>query len=567
MRTVQKFPGRSRQGGISLLSVLLALVVGSIITAGQIEAQQLKQKVTAGRLQGDVLSLMKDAANNYTMEAYPQLQLDQPVTVNGVTLTPGAATGQTLSPTVANLIAMNYLPAGTRATSQLNSGVYRLRIEKQPAGCVGTACNITGVVYVDQPIRQPGSTNIAGIQVGSIIEKVGGDVVVAFSTTPGNMVGINGVTITNPVAGAPEGVVGARFGFGASGFGRFLVLNDPRNPNFQGDLTVAQNLSIGGSSTFTGPVTVNNTLTTTGDVNVNNCVKLQADGRGGFNCLDPNDLPPGYAGGVRAVDLVSSGNVLASDAPAGFTGNNGKFALLSSGGAGIEAMVKTSGQVAGDRLIPTGAYAPGSACTDAGALARSSATATGGVLVVCSGAVWTPLSTVATAGGACPIDGQGAVDAQGKQLYCFNGIWNYMTDFLPPATVGGACAVPGSIGYTILTVGGGSSALVCRANPSGGSARWFRIQDITTNLVFVTAYEVTHGSVVFKPTCSVAAGQTVTPIAQLIPKVESSADSGFSRFVVDNGGSWTVQLTNGAGGALSATPSASAILQAWCYYP
>jgi Tfp pilus assembly protein PilV len=545
---------RPKEGGFSILTVLLALVVTAVIAAGQIQAQQLQSKQSAGRLQGDVLKLLKDAANNYTMEGYSALQLDQPVTKESVTLANGAGAGQSFSPTVANLIAMGYLPANTSSTAQLNAGTYRVRLEKIPAGCAGVACNITGVIYIDQPIRTPGTTEMAGIQVGSLIDAVGGDVVVAMNTNPSVLVGVNGASVPNPVAGSPDGVVGARVGFGASGFGRFLVLNDPRDPHFQGPVSIAGNVTIGGSTTFNG------------DVNVNNCVRLQQDGRGGFNCLDPNDLPGGFTGGVRAVDLVASGNVLASDSPSTFTGNNTNFALMSPGAPGLEAMVKTSGQVAGDRLIPTGSYTPGTACTDVGAMARSTASASGGVLVVCTGVVWSPLSTVAVAGGACPVEGQGAVDAQGRQLYCFNGTWTYMTDFLPPAMVGGTCSVPGAIGYTVPVVGGGASALVCKSNPSGGVNRWFRIQDITTHLVFVTAYEVTHGTVVAKPACGVAAGQTVTPIPQLIPKVESSDDSGFSRFVIDNGGSWTVQLTNGAGAALSASPSASAVLHVYCYY-
>lgn len=555
MRTNITLGTRPRQTGFALLSVLLALVMTAIIVAGQITAQQLAQKVTAGRLQGDVLKLIKDAANNYTMESYPALQLDQPVTVEGVTLAAGSTEGQSAAPSIANLIAMKYLPPGTSATAQLNGGTYRVRLEKVPAGCASVACNITGTVYIDQPIVQPGTTEIAGVQIGALIDSVGGDVVVALNTNPGTLIGINGATVPNPVSGGPAGVVGARVGWGASGFGRFLVLNDPRDPHFQGNVSIAGDVNIGGSTTFNG------------DVNVNNCVRLQQDGRGGFNCLDPNDLPTGFAGGVRAVDMVASGNVLASDAPSTFTGNNTNFALLSPGVAGGEAMVRTSGRVAGDRLIPTGAYAPGSACTDAGAVARSTAAASGGVLVVCSGVVWTPLSTVATAGAACPVEGQGAVDAQGRQLYCFNGTWTYMLDFLPPATAGAACTVPGAIGYTIPVVGAGASALVCRANPSGGVSRWFRIQDITTNLVFVTAYEVTHGTVVGKPTCGAAVGQTPTPIPQLVGKVESSSDGGFARFVVDNGPSWTIQLTNGAGAALSASPAASAILQVFCFYP
>ncbi|MCR6481019.1 hypothetical protein NU688_33015 [Variovorax sp. ZS18.2.2] len=550
---------RARQSGVSILSVLLSLVIIATITAGQIEARQLEQRVTSGRLQGDVLNLIKDAVNNYTMENYPALQMNLPVAKAGTTLAAGATNGQSFAPTIANLVSMEYLPAGTSAVAQLNSGVYRIVLSRIPAGCTGTACNISGAVYIDQPIRTPGTTNIAGVPVGAIIEKVGGDVLVAMATNPGNLVGINGMTLPNPL-GTSEGVVGARVGFGASGFGRFLVLNDPRDPNFQGNLTLRQNLTIGGASTFNGPVTVNNTLKTTGAVDVNNCIRLQPDGRGGFNCLDPNDLPPGWAGGVRATDVVASGSVMASDNPAGWSPTApGKWTVITRDAT--EAYVQTSGRVAANRLIPTGIYVPGSACSEPGAVGRSSTGATG---VMCSNSIWTPLATVAAAGGTCPVDGQGAVDAQGRQLYCFNGTWNLMQDFLPPATPGAACIQAGALGYQIPIIGSGSTASVCRANPTGGGLRWFRIQDITTHLTFVTAYEVTHGSDVQKPTCAAAPGQTSTPIPYLQAKVESSPDGGFARFTIDQGASWLVQLTNGAGGALSATPSASAILQIYC---
>lgn len=551
--------GGARQTGSTLLSALLALVIIAIITAGQIEAQQLQQRVSAGRLQGDILNLIKDAVNNYAMENYPALQSNLPVTKAGTTLAPGSSSGQSFAPSIANLVAMDYLPAGTSAGAQLNGGSYRVALSRLPAGCTGPTCNISGMVYIDQPIRQPGTPNIAGIQVGALIDKVGGDVLVALPGTAGNLTGINGAAMVNPL-GVSEGVVGARVGFGASGFGRFLVLNDPRDPNFQGNLTVRQNLSIGGSSTFTGPVTVNNTLATTGDVNVNNCIRLKSDGRAGFSCKDPNDVPAGWDAGVRAWDVVADGSLLAADVPSAWAGPNtpGKWSVMSRDS---EAYIQTSGRMAGNRIIPTGLYAPGAACAEPGAIGRSSAGPTG---VMCSNSVWTPLVTVAAAGGSCPVNGQGAVDSQGRQLYCFNGIWNLMIDFLPPATPGAACSTAGAVGYQIPMIGSGSTMSICRANPSGGGLRWFRIQDITTHLTFVTAYEVTHGSVVGKPTCAAAPGQTSTPIAFLEAKVESSSDGGFSRFTIDQGGSWLVQLTNGAGGALSASPAASAILQIYC---
>jgi hypothetical protein len=550
---------RGRLGGFALLGVMLALVIISLTSAAAIRAGQLKAQITAGSLQGDILKLIRTGVNDYTMENYPDLQLDKPITVNGVTLAPGTSNGQSMAPSIEDLVAMGKLAAGTRPIAQLNGGRYRIQLAKVPTGCVATACNVTGVVYVDQPIRRPGSTDTSGVHIGAIIGAVGGD---AMFTPPGNgntLVGINGVTFPNPL-GNVEGVVGALVGFGSSAFGRFLIVNDPRDPFFQGNLTLRQNLSIGGASTFTGPVTVNNTIDSAGAISVNNCIKLQPDGRGGFSCLDPNDVPAGWGGGVRARDVVSSGSMLNTDAPAGWSlASGGKWTAITQDAS--EAVLQTTGRVAGNRLIPTGSYAPGSTCSEPGAVGRSSTGPTG---VMCSSSIWTPLATVASAGSNCPVDGRGAVDSNGLQLYCFKGTWNLMFDFLPPATPGGPCNTEGALGYVIPVIGAGAQANVCRANPTGGGLRWFRIQDVTTHLTFVTAYEVQHGAVVTKPSCAAATGQTSTAIPMLLPKVESSSDGGFARFTIDQGNSWVVQLTNGLGGALSASPAASAILQIYC---
>lgn len=251
-----------------------------------------------------------------------------------------------------------------------------------------------------------------------------------------------------------------------------------------------------------GPVTINNTLGTTGDVTVNNCVKLQADGRGGFNCLSLNDVP-GYNGGVRAIDVVANGRMLVSEAPGAFSGTNGRFAVMDSGNATGEALVATSGKLAANRLVPTGSYAPGAACLEPGASALSSSGVSGS-LVLCTGAAgslrWTPVNTVAISGGACATEGQVATDSTGRQLYCFNNVWTPTSDFLQAATQGGACSAAGAVGYAVPVPGARSTTFICRANPNGGTLAWYRIQDVTTHLVFFGATEVTNDSIVAKPT-------------------------------------------------------------------
>jgi hypothetical protein len=156
--------------------------------------------------------------------------------------------------------------------------------------------------------------------------------------------------------------------------------------------------------------------------------------------------------------------MLNTDAPAGWSlASGGKWTAITQDAS--EAVLQTTGRVAGNRLIPTGSYAPGSTCSEPGAVGRSSTGPTG---VMCSSSIWTPLATVASAGSSCPVDGRGAVDSNGLQLYCFKGTWNLMFDFLPPATPGGPCNTEGALGYVIPVIGAGAQANVCRSNPTGG---------------------------------------------------------------------------------------------------
>ena len=76
----------------------------------------------------------------------------------------------------------------------------------------------------------------------------------------------------NPIAGNPAGIVVAKFGFGSAGLSQFVRMNDPRNPNLQGALTVVGNVT---GSTYVTP------LKTIGSV-----------------CDTPNAIASGAAAGV-----------------------------------------------------------------------------------------------------------------------------------------------------------------------------------------------------------------------------------------------------------------------------
>lgn len=529
-----------------MMSVLMALAIGSVITIGQIEGQRTQQQLTTGRIQGDLLLLMRDAVNTYAMENYPALQMDQPVTKEGVTLNNGTADGQSFSPTVANLVAMGYLAPGTNAGASINSGQYRVRLTKIPLGCVGTTCNITGTVYIDQPVTRPGSNQIHGMAVGSLIDKVGGDAMVALNTAPGELVGMSGANMANPL-GTREGVVGARVGFGSSAFGRFLIVGDPRDPNFQGNLTVAgntnlggtlnvagnttlnQNLSVagtstvGGAATFNGPVTtnsqltangpvqVNNSLTTTGPLNVNNCFRVTSDGRAATNCLDPLDLPPGWGGGLRAWDTVTSGSAIFTPNPsAGADWNNGQPWTLVSRDS--EAAVFANGRMAARRFIPAGqTFDIGSACSEPGAIARATPRGSGEALAFCraDNLRWENLISSSSAGAGCATSGMLGVDGSGQQMICQQGIWMLSKDRM---------------------------------------GHWSASQSTI----------VSYGSVIGKPGC----GSGGTPAIFANPQYIDTRSNASNFQALDVGWAWVINMVDGNGAPVATTAQA----QTGCWY-
>jgi hypothetical protein len=232
-----KYQKRNRQAGFALLSTLLALVIAALLARQQMEGSQIKLQMDAGRIEGQVATLISEATNNFTMENYPALQNNLPVTKNGVTLAHGYGVGNSFGPTVAILVDMGYLRAGTPAESlYVMGGSYRIRLRKEPAGCLGIACNISGLVYIDRAAIVPGTTDMNAPMVGAFATQIGGSALFSTNANAFFLAGPAGVPVANPLGPTP-GVLGVAVGFGAAGFGPFLVLNDPRNPNFQGDLT------------------------------------------------------------------------------------------------------------------------------------------------------------------------------------------------------------------------------------------------------------------------------------------------------------------------------------------
>lgn len=439
------------------------------------------------------------------------------------------------------------------------------------------ACTTTAITLGGNPLTSPIRFDLASTMMAAQ-----GSIAVQNSFSSSGVQSVQGgggniltgplVTSTANMANPYPGVEGIVCGYAAvntSLYNKFVQMGDSRDPNLQGNLTIGGTTELKGSVKMDAGANVTGTLTAD-NLNVGPlaapCVKINGTtGNGGFGCV--NDFPAGYTG-VRSPDVISNRNILASDSPSAFSGSNGNYSIVTANNGSGAAEIRTSGDVkatgraVADRLTPTGSYAAGTACSsaDEGSIAKVQ---TGVGLVVCQSSVWTSLSVTGAAGAACTIDGQMSKGANGVGLLCLNGAYQSMADIVKYGSQGTACPVTGG---TAIDLANNNQVLVCRSNLTGGSARYMRLMDVTTQLAFSTAVEVSDQSVVTKPICQDAIGQVATPVIQLIPKVFNSPNGGYSFFAVDNGGSpgsWTANLKTGTGVAMTGSV---AIAQVFCYF-
>jgi prepilin-type N-terminal cleavage/methylation domain-containing protein len=547
--------GRRRNGGFALIELILVISISAILAIYANQELAAKSQETIARGGGTYLLAVSQAVERHVFLNFLDLEAGNPV----------AGTANPLKPTIPELIGLNRLRVGFPAGMPTRQVV---RIDITRTGCPGAGCQITSTICTTTPITLGGAITRFDLATAMLEEQNGSGGQARY----GDGANIRGaaLNVPNPV-GNVEGIVCGSSFVDVGMFDVFVRIGDTRDPLLAGPLTVA------GATTLNGPTSVNNTLNVTGAATLQNnltvngsaqigpCINLAGgpQGRAAFGCKNPADLPAGYTGGVRSVDVVANGNLLASDNPALFTGANGNYALVTANnGAGV-AEIRTSGRAAADRLTPVGQFAAGAACAvaDEGSIARLLG---GPGLVSCTVGFWRVFTFQAAANDPCSPDGATARDASGVTLVCVSGFFVSLDKYFRTGTVNAACAVPGT---TAIDLASGNEAIVCRINLAGGVARWMRLRDITSNLVFVKSVEVAPNAVVVKPSCNGAASQAPVPIIQLIPKVWGTPDGGQAFYAVDNGGSWIVKMQDGLTSNLQGVPNAAAIVQLYCYFP
>jgi hypothetical protein len=144
-----------------------------------------------------------------------------------------------------------------------------------------------------------------------------------------------------------------------------------------------------------------------------------------------------------------------------------------------------------------------------------------------------------------------ARSASGGLLACLGGRWR------PIAYVGrtGEACFPNG---AFATEDNSGTGLICRLGV------WVRADDLLSSYVLVSALIVEHWTSVPKPNCGQLGTSFGSPAIYVIPQIESSTGSTFTRRADDIGGAWRVQLLDADGGALKGP--AKAIAHIYCKY-
>lgn len=366
---------RLPQSGFALIELILALSISAFIAiyANQALVNQSQENIASGG--GVYLQTVAQATDRYVLTNFNDL-------AGGVTDVPGVAVD--LRPTIPELIALSRLPAGYPQITPTRQAV---RIDIRRTNCPGANCQIIGTVCTTTGVTM-GSPNVRYDLVTAMYESQNGRGAMSRYADPGNIVG-PGINIANPVGNVPGVVCGTSF-VDVGVFNRFLQINDPRDPNFQGGLTVTGATTLNGATAVNGATTVNNTLAVTGAATMGN--NLTVTGNAMADRLTPTGQ---YASGAPCV-AADEGSI------ARLTGQPG-LVTCTLGAWRVFAFESTSG----------------SACAPDGATARTSA----GQTMVCVNGTFQAFDTLFRSGvvnAICTTPGATAIDttSNNETLIC-----------------------------------------------------------------------------------------------------------------------------------------------------
>jgi hypothetical protein len=346
-----------------MMELALTLVLSAILLINQINDVNKAIDEALMVSTGQYLVAHQDGVNKYVLSNMAQLSVG------------GAVTGvaNALEPTVAELVAKGYLPAGTSSVSPIG---LQFRTVLATANCPGLSCSVSGFArsttgYTD------GTGAVRIDRLATVVNTIGIDGAMSLPESPGLLTFQGGATTANPagnVAGTVAIRVGSNSGIAAllSQFYRLdgtTPLAGTMNAN-SNDISNIKNLGVTGTATIAN-------ITVSGDATLS------------------STATPGAA---------------CTAAQAGVVRRNANLGGLVVCGSNVWQIVGNS--VSG--------IADGGACTTSGQLGTSET----GIGYVCNGSIWTLAQTNAAAGDVCAPNGRAATSTSTRELLiCTKGAY------------------------------------------------------------------------------------------------------------------------------------------------
>lgn len=433
-----------------MVEVSLALLISAIAAIGTQRELARASQINTANLDADTIAMYRNALQQYTDEFYGQLQFGNPITKGTVTLPVGATPGSIYNPTITNLIDMGYLPPAFAVNLlTVNGGNLVHTINLLPAGCVGLACTVEGLVYVDRPIlANESGAGINGVVIGQMVQRIGGAAGASVDTVSGVVGATGSWAVANPLPGTPAGVFAARFGSSMSSLSGYVRMNETRDPNFQNDVTVGGTVRVGGSLNATGPTTLSGATTINNSLSVIGATTAAAITASG-QIKSSADVGSSDTVSCLRAALTASGNILSNSAscltrvsisnsgvdinsPSGvsqisLSGDTGTVSIKNAAGAETLNADGASGRLTSQRLVLQAAMTAGSACSSASEIVQDSSPT--GTVLMCRGGVWKrPGLDEQVLGAPCGGTGTLAQTSSSEALICRSGAWRLLND-------------------------------------------------------------------------------------------------------------------------------------------
>lgn len=534
---------RRRSSGFTLIELMIALAIGAVITTiyqGYQILEAAENAVADGT--GEYLLVVRDGLVRYQQENFTALSNGSPV----------SGYADPLAPTIDELKTAKKLPPGLPSTTAGGKAVRTLLTRDS---CPGASCVVRGIAYVNAAFTV-GRTGTAtrldlALQAVQTMKGAGG---MSFQDAPGTIRGAAG-SATNPL-GNVAGVVAAFSFMDTSFYNQFVRMNDTRDPNLQGALSVAGAGKFGGTLDVAGLARMANGVDVTGDATASGRIVARTSGcdRAVVDSTGAIALRAAGCGASPVVGMdATSSQIYARNAA-------GTATVVTQGSNGTVTMRDAA---AVSRVVLNG----GSGSLDVADAGGTTKVRLDGAAGRMSTSIASITSTAVVNTACIPGFSDGDIvrdaDARGTILLCQAGVWR--RPGLESATAGSTCPTPGALGQD-----GAGAALICRGTT------WASLNDRVTRSVLVDRWLVMDGNSVPRPSCASGA----TPSILVTPADTGSDYAGtpprnrFTATVAVSGSNWIVQLqlADATGtrysSSFTGTPyNFQAIAQTYCDFP